>query len=199
MTKKEYFSQLISLYEATNNVNMDVEDQKIYGAQNQIADSGSDVNPNNLGGSATAPEEMAQEPDTQDSDGLQDAAYLNNYSASNDASATTVSDNRQKLVELFDLFRNLLDYSEKFAESMESVELELLDDNAYTKAIKVIGKVKDLSEKIRNYLLNTFENDAYEKALYAYIMLRTELLTAIKLLRDILKLNEVEEIPEKKK
>jgi hypothetical protein len=29
-------------------------------------------------------------------------------------------------------------------------------------------------------------------------MLRTELLTAVKLLRDILKLNEVEENPEKK-
>jgi hypothetical protein len=154
-----------------------------------------------LGGYASAPEEMTtQEPDTQDSVGLQDAAYLNNnYSASNDASSTTVSDNRQKLVELFDLFKKLLDYSENLAESIESTELELLDDKEYSKAADVIAKVKDLSEKIRNYLLNTFEHDAYEKALYAYIMLRTELLTAIKLLRDILKLNEVEENPEEKK
>jgi hypothetical protein len=50
MTKKEYFSQLISLYEATKaEVNPDLEDQKVYNVQNQVADSGSDANPNYSG------------------------------------------------------------------------------------------------------------------------------------------------------
>lgn len=199
MDKKEYFSQLISLYEAAV-VKPDVEDQAVYAQQQQIADSGNDiVDPNVDPGGSVSPEGMAQEEgDGQDSGGLQDAAYLNNYSASNDASQTTVSDNRQKLVELFGLFRQLLNYSETFSESIEKTTLELLDEKDYYQALQVIKKVKELSEKIRNYLLNTFENDAYEKALYAYVMLRTELLTAVKLLRDILKLNEVEENPDKK-
>lgn len=199
MNKKDYFSQLISLYEATNAVRPDLEDQKVYAQQQQIADSGSDINDRNVlpqGQQMMAqpgPEMSPYDNDVQDSVGLDDAAYLNNYSASNDASSTTVSDNQRKLVELFDLLENLLNYSKNFSESIKSIDLTLLNEKDYQTVDKVLDKLNDLSKKLNDYLLNNFEHDAYEKALYAYIIFRTELLTAVKILRDVLKLNEVED------
>ena len=59
--------------------------------------------------------------------------------------------------------------------------------NAYKKSLE------KLENKIRNYLENTFKSESYEHVLYAYILFRTELLTAIKSLRDVLKLNQEED------
>jgi hypothetical protein len=60
--------------------------------------------------------------------------------------------------------------------------------------LRIINKIKEKldrqSEKIETYLELSFSNEKYEKALYLYIMLRTELLTMIKELRRILHLND---------
>ena len=41
--------------------------------------------------------------------------------------------------------------------------------------------------------INIFNSETYEKVLYSYILFRTELLTAIKGLRTVLKLNKPDE------
>jgi len=48
-------------------------------------------------------------------------------------------------------------------------------------------------KKISNYMINVFSSETYEKVLYAYILFRTELITNIKGLRDILILNKPDE------
>jgi len=42
-------------------------------------------------------------------------------------------------------------------------------------------------------MINIFNNETYEKVLYSYILFRTELITCIKGLRDILKLDNPDE------
>ena len=53
--------------------------------------------------------------------------------------------------------------------------------------------IDELVKKINNYLINIFNSETYEKVLYSYILFRTELLTAIKGLRTVLKLNKPDE------
>ena len=134
-----------------------------------------------------APEEQTQEDNSEIGD-LNDADYLNSNSASDSPSAGY--ENPQKLVELFDLFKNLMTYSETFVETLNTVELGLLDAADVNKANAYKKSLEKLEEKIRNYLENTFKSEPYERVLYAYILFRTELLTAIKSLRDVLKLNQ---------
>jgi exonuclease VII small subunit len=80
-----------------------------------------------------------------------------------------------------------------YSHTLDSIDVSLLDGIDVASISKYYKIVKDLEEKIRDYLENTIKGEVYEKALYAYIMLRTELLTAIQILRKLLKLNEEED------
>lgn len=185
MNKKEYFSQLIRLYEATNA-------EEINQTQQEVADSGSDLEDQQVDPNIAQSDEPAQEDFGSDND-LNDAAYLNsNLSASNDASTESSTD-QQKLVELFELMRNLLNYAESFSDTLENVELNLLDEVDFGKTRMYKETLNGITDKVKVYLEKTFKDESYEKNLYAYIILRTELLTAIKSLREVLKLNEVED------
>ena len=185
MEKKEYFSQLISLFEAVSAENVDQ-------FQQNIADTGSDVIDPNVdpkSGSEQPEQETSEEQFANSDNDLNDAAYLTN-SASNDAPVE--SDNREKLVELFDLMEHLLNYAETFIDTIDSTDIFSLEDTDVLKMERYKNSIVSLSEKIRTYLINVFKNRTYEQNLYVYVMLRSELLTAIKLLRNVLKLNEVE-------
>jgi hypothetical protein len=184
MTKKEYFSQLFSLYEAVSAENVDQ-------FQQEIADTGSDIADNNIdpkGGQEVIdpnPKEQSVESDND----LNDAAYLQN-SASDDASIE--SDNREKLVELFELMEHLLNYAESFTLTLDDISYAMLEEVEIAKIKKYRLVIKKLAEKVNVYLTDIFKDQSYEKNLYAYVMLRTELLTTIKLVRSVLNLNEVE-------
>lgn len=197
MDRSKYFQQLLKLYEATSVSNVDQH-------QSNIADTGSDIDDPNVEPKSQeqampqegpaeqpqqepAPEEQPQEDNSEIGD-LNDADYLNSSSASDSPSAG--SENQQKLVELFDLFKNLMTYAETFVETLNTVELGLLDAADADKANAYKKSLEKLEKKIRNYLENTFKSEPYERVLYAYILFRTELLTAIKSLRDVLKLNQ---------
>ena len=205
MKNDNYFSTLLSLYEA-------VSTDKAAQQQANIADTGSDVQDPNVDPNAVNAQEVAQDmnqeqpqqqtapveqipeeaANEEDPEGLDDASYM---SSTSDVTPQAPSDtyNSKKLARLFDLMQNLSLYAETFKDTLETVELGLLDDSDMRDVEKYRTALDDLSTKIKDYLNDVFIGDTYEKALYAYVMFRTELLVAIKQLRKLLKLNEVDE------
>jgi hypothetical protein len=193
--KKEYFRKLVALFEA------DGLDAGEPGAQAQAfaADSGQGVAgtsadqiaqaqqaaPGALGpGSSGA---MSSDP------ALGDADYLSAVGTGVPGlppigDSIEVPDHRKKS-KLFDLFRDLLNYSNVFVESLTNIDMNLLDMDQIDRVKKNTDQVDDVIGKIRSYIVETLPTERYEKALYVYILLRTELLTIIKLLRETLGLN----------
>lgn len=193
MKNNEYFRTLLNLYEA-------VSDEDAMHQQQKIADSGSDVEDPNVLPQAANAQEVAKEnnaeqdntPDesNENPEGLDDAAYLT--STSNVASEAQ-SDNSKKLKKLFDLMQNLSLYANSFKDTLDTVELGLLDDSILEEVQKYKDGLVELTNKIHDYLIDVFGSETYEKALYVYIMFRTELLILIKQLRKLLGLNEVDD------
>jgi hypothetical protein len=194
MEKKEYFRKLVALFEANRFDAMDPGAQ----AQAFAADSGQGV-------AGTAQDQLAQEqqpapgPADPGSSGampgpaLGDAGYLDSGAQAPGlppiGDSMEVSEPRKK-AKLFDLFRELLNYSNVFVESLTNIDMNLLDMEQIDKIRKNTDQVDDVVGKIRSYVVETFPTERYEKALYVYILLRTELLTIVKLLRETLGLNE---------
>lgn len=192
MKDNDYFSTLLSLYEAVS-----AEDAQRQ--QANIADTGSDVEDPNVDPNAQNAQDAAQQEwdqqeqpaEEQDPEGLDDASYIS--STSEGAAPANPSDNSRKLARLFDLMQSLKLYAETLMDTLDSVELGLLDDSAMHAVENYRIALSDLSIKIKDYLNDVFVGDSYEKALYAYVMFRTELLVVLKQLRRLLKLNEVDE------
>jgi len=186
--EKGYYKALKLLFERTDGVNLNRK-------QEIIADSSSDVNerPNTL---EKQPEDLQKisnqemavpEEETSDADYLLDSNGLPQMEGPLEVSE------KQKLLKLFSLFKTLLTYGEIFEENLEEINIEMIEEEVI-KEIQVYTKeIKSLTEKIREYLENIFVEEKYEKSLYAYILMRTELLTAIKILRDLLKIDKDEE------
>lgn len=100
---------------------------------------------------------------------------------------------KEKFKKLFGLYKDLLDYTDVFIENLKCVNINLLDVKRYQKLGFYIDDLTKLKEKMNSYLINIFNNEKYEKVLYSYILFRTELLTAVKGLRGILKLENPDE------
>jgi hypothetical protein len=194
MEKREYFRKLVALFEAES---LDAGEP---GAQAQAfaADSGQGV-------AATPQDQLAQEqqpapgPADPGSSGQQpgpalgDADYLA-ASGANVPGLPPIGDagevpEPKKKAKLFELFRDLLNYSNVFVESLTNIDMNLLDMEQIEKIKKNTDQVDDVVGKIRSYVVDTFPTEKYEKALYVYLLLRTELLTIVKLLRETLGLN----------
>jgi len=191
--EKSYFESLISLYEfkVDDGTNM---------TQQKIADSGNDVDSDKGLNDLNPEEDFDSGVDSEDLSELDDADYLSDEEASDLSpmiDAIEVSD-KQKLLKLFDLFKELLDYSEMFQESLEAIDFNLLEKEKNVKLRRSKDKLESMIEKLENYINEVFYGEKYEKALYVYILLRTELLTNIKLLREILGLNEIQDEKEQK-
>lgn len=193
MEKKEYFRKLVKLFEASRT---DVGEP---GAQGQAfaADSGADV----AGTAADQPEQTSSEQPgvagigaTEEAPGqaLGDADYLS--AGAGGLPLPQIADSKEvpepiKKAKLFELFRDLLNYSNVFVESLTNIDMNLLDMDKIDKVKRNTDQIDDVIGKIRAYLTDTFPTERYEKALYVYILLRTELVTIIKLLRESLGLN----------
>jgi len=191
--EKSYFESLISLYEfkVDDGTNM---------TQQKIADSGNDVDSDKGLNDLNPEEDFDSGVDSEDLSELDDADYLSDEEASDLSpmiDAIEVSD-KQKLLKLLDLFKELLDYSEMFQESLEAIDFNLLEKEKNVKLRRSKDKLESMIEKLENYINEVFYGEKYEKALYVYILLRTELLTNIKLLREILGLNEIQDEKEQK-
>ena len=182
MEKKKYFESLISLYEA---VGMTGSEEVV--PQENIADSGSDVAPE-----AQNAQAVVEDPNIGEDENIEDAAYLNPQEQSVPEESISLVMETQKAVKLFELVEDLLSYGKAFYDSLKIVDKGLLDEKSYVSYLKYSNQVESLINKIESYLINIYNSETYERNLYTYILYRTELISIVKELRNILKLQDVE-------
>jgi len=187
MNEKEYFKKLVSLFEAKSDEEEDLPEMASKDQYN--VDSGEDAmgNASDQMQTQTNDEQgdLGEEPELGDADYLSsDGERNSNLPPMNDPVAES-----KKMGKLFDLFKDLLNYSNVFKDSLTTIDMNLLDGEKIGRLRNNIEHVEKIIEKLRKYIIDTLPTEKYEKALYVYILLRTELLTVIKLLRESLELN----------
>ena len=187
MDKKDYFNSIRILFNETNGINLDRN-------QELINDSESDVNknfPNDINMTPDPEEIFQSKEEAVPDEGMTDADYLLQGGGEIPSMEEPLEvSEKQKLLKLFSLFKTLLTYGEVFLESLEKISIDMIDEEKI-KEIKIYkDQLKKLTEKIRDYLKEIFVSEKYEKSLYAYILMRTELLSLVKMLREILLINE---------
>lgn len=188
---KNYYKNLISLFEAT------AQDKQ---GQNPNAEEEVPQEEQQPEQQSQMPENQEQHPqeanvEAQDgTDGLDDANYMQQEQGVEQPAEPmpNSSVNPQKLVRLFNLFKNLMNYSDSFEDCLSSIDIDNIDENNFDLYSNLQKDLVSLVEKVKTYLKFNFSNESYEKNLYSYILFRTELLTIIKQLRIILKLDETD-------
>lgn len=181
MDKRKYFNDLKTLYEAAG---MTGNNEVV--PQENIADTGNDLGPQ-------ANQQVPM------NNGMESDMGMNNIMTDPMASMQEPTPSpeavmeKEKFKKLFELFEDLINYGTVFSENIKFVDISLLDFELFKKMKKYADDIKSLTDKINSYLINIFNSETYEKVLYSYILFRTELLTAIKGLRDILELNKPDE------
>ena len=198
MDKRKYFADLLSLYEAAG---MGMAGGPEVVPQEQIADTGADVG---MGGSGD-PAMMGQDPAMQDpnmmgGDPSMMGGAIDPMTGMPMPPPETPEQNleKEKLKKLYELFEDLLQYGDVFVENIRFVNSGLLDLIRFEKMNYYVTDIKNLLKKINDYLMNIFNKETYDKNLYVYILFRTEFITSIKGLRDILKLEKPDEKFEEK-
>lgn len=181
MDKKEYYAQLLTLYEAAGAGTLAGTVQAV--PQEQIADQGDVSDPALEGGdpAAMGADPMMADPMMQ---GIPQAPAEPN---------SDFQLEKEKAKKLFNLFKDLENYGKVFNETIECIDISLLDFKVYKLVLDYSRNISELVEKINNYLTHIFNLESYDKELYTYILFRTEMITNIKGLRDILKLNKPDE------
>ena len=97
---------------------------------------------------------------------------------------------RVKKLKLFELYRELINYTVVFEESLDVIDMNLLDSAKSRELKEYRTRLDALIEKLKSYVKLNYIEEQYEKSLYVYVLMRTELLTIIKLLREMLVLNK---------
>lgn len=186
MNEKEYFRKLVSLFEAEEDFpEMASEDRYNTDSGRDMMGNAEDQMQTQLTGETEG--DLGDEPDLGDADYLSSDGGMN---SSLPPMSSKVAESK-KMGKLFSLYKDLLNYSSVFKESLTTIDTNLLDMDKVGKLRDSIDHVDRIVDKIRIYIVDTLPTEKYEKALYVYILLRTELLTVVKLLRESLDLNIV--------
>ena len=185
MDRKEYFKQVVQLYEAAA---AEMAGGPEVVPQQNIADSGMDVNPQVQGDPSMqqADPNMMQDPSAMGVDPMMGTELAATPSGSFELQ-------KRKTAKLFNLFKDLLNYGTNFIEALNFIDIDLLDLNKFTLVKKYYKHIKELNDKIETYLQYIFNSESYEKEVYTYVLYRTELITNIKGIRDILDLQNPDE------
>jgi len=182
MEKREYFRNLIGLFEASQKEkDMDKEFSKPLPEEKQIVPQETVENNSNSAGN------IEEKPELDDADYLSSDEFSPGLSPIDDLALVS---EQKKMVKLFGLFRELLNYSTVFYDSLDIIDMNLLDGEKLRELRTEKKLILEVIEKLRNYITESFVNEKYERALYVYILLRTELITIIRLLRELLQLNQ---------
>jgi len=190
MNTKEYFRKLIALYEAAN------QEEEVLSPAEEVEEQPAAEVP-----AEEAPEAVGASSNSSTGDGsgtiedpeLGDANYLSGEeSIPAPTNGTADVSEREKLVKIFDLLSELMNYSRTFNETLEGIDLNLLDKEKNEKLNLGKRRLVKVSEKLSHYIKEVFPDEKYEKALYVYILLRTEFVTVIKSLRELLELNKTD-------
>jgi hypothetical protein len=192
MNEKEYFKNLVSLFEAEEELPEQASDDRfnVDSGEDEFGNS-SDQMQTQLTGETES--DLGEEPDLGDADYLSSDGG-NNLPPMNDPVAES-----KKMSKLFELYKDLLNYSSVFKENIVTIDMSLLDGEKIGRLRSNIEHIEKIIEKVRSYIIDTLPTEKYEKALYVYILLRTELLTVVKLLRESLGLNSMSSDPESEK
>lgn len=99
-------------------------------------------------------------------------------------------DETEKKKKLFNLMNELLVYNKYFLNNVNDLSIDMINDENFYQIGKLKDRLTQVNVKLQKYLLDNFVNSEYNRSLYIYILLRTEVLTLVKLLRDLLKIDE---------
>ena len=99
------------------------------------------------------------------------------------------SANSQKVLHLFDLSQKLFDYTKLLEKSLENIDNEFIETDTIVKLSQLNDTIKRYKDKLRDFIAEVFYKETYEKNLYNYLTFRYELLSIIKYLRALLKLD----------
>ena len=188
-----YFGSYHSLYEAGGPP-----------TQNEIADTGIDVEEENLDNGGANPvdgqnmtpnetEEQAMDPnvpqdgaDPSMEDSLDDA----NYMQAEAPQEQPADDDKYKKMKLFSLLKNMLNYTESLLKTIENVDMSTLDDENIKKVDRAKIILNSTLMKLKEYIIDIYSEHTYEQGIYIYVLLRSELLTGISIIRETLGLNK---------
>jgi hypothetical protein len=200
MDRKEYFKKLISLFEAEDD---NIADPKL----DPVVDPGSDVQQDIEKTSDITDTKLDSELKPQDDalggegDMLSDSDNLLSdedelpFGDEPQAESPEQVSEKVKLQRLFDLYKELIEYERVFVDSLTNIDSNLLDADKNTKIVDYKNRLSKLEEKLKTYTVEVFHTEKYERALYNYVLMRTELLTIVKLLRDVLSLDDSSDKP----
>lgn len=99
-------------------------------------------------------------------------------------------DETEKKKKLFNLMNELLVYNKYFLNNVNDLSIDMINDENFYQIGKLKDRLTQVNVKLQKYLLDNFVNSEYNRSLYIYILLRTEVLTLVKLLRNLLKIDE---------
>lgn len=171
----KYFDELEFLYQK---ISLQEADEQL-----EIVETGADVNEPGLDSEIPPPEEQGVNNAAE-----QDAAYMNGEEQEqseepSDVAVDEISRNRK----LFSLYNELLTYGTYFLENISNVSLDMLNDEQVKKVLVDLSDMKQTIQKIKDYILLQYAKYPYQRNLYVYIVLRTELMTEVKIIREVLK------------
>lgn len=106
----------------------------------------------------------------------------------NDNSNSTDS---QKTLKLFDLSRDLFDYAEVLQKNLENIDNDFIAVDVVVYLSQLEDTLSRYKSKLRDFIAEVFYKETYEKNLYTYLTLRYELLSMVKYLRSLLKLDDI--------
>ena len=155
--------------------------------QLEIAETGADVNEPGLDQDPAEFDQSNtdnQDPNTENI-ADQDADYMSQQNVGNEQPEAPVDEVARKK-RLFELMNDLQVFGTYFLESVKNVALDMIDSEVAAKIKKLKHDISDTVNKIKRYLLDSYVNNDYQRNLYIYVLLRTELLTEVKILRKSL-------------
>jgi hypothetical protein len=195
MNRINYFKSLVSLYESQKLTEADSDQIAA-----QEADEGTDVEQTQEPGLALPDQQAGIETAQQlPPAGLEDAGYLQDGTASGLPDALGVEPGvaeSQRLAKLFELYKKLLEYTENFYDSLENIDIDLLDEKEGKEIARNREKLFSLMEKQKSYMTDVFtKEDKYEKSLYVYVLMRTELTAIIASVRSNMGLDQRNDSP----
>ena len=167
--------------------NQPIQTPEINQQQLQIADSGSDVN-------QPVDDEMEQMQQPIDNGFEAEADYMANPSQPPmSQNSSSISAETMKMLHLFDLSQKLYDYGKILGDNLTEIDESLLDIENVGLVRQIETRLEEFQQKTRDFIVEVFYKETYEKNLYIYMSLRHEILTMIKFLRELLKLHVVDE------
>lgn len=181
-TLPKYFENVKKLYEAAV---ADGAPSNEVVPQEQIADTGSDVNP--VSAEQLPSEDQLPPEEEQQEEGMEEEGTPMEEPPMSSPSQTM---EKQKFLKIFRLMNDLIEEASLIAKMLDDLNTNLLSNEVLAALRKYDDQNEELIKKITDYLVNIFNGETYQACLYAYVVYRTEFIALLKAIKDILKLKD---------